>query len=373
MGLVTRVLENLKTRREKVLSGGLNCIPSPFRVFRRDFPGVEQGKMYLLSGASKSGKTQLANFLFLYNSVIYAYYHPTKLRLQIFYFPWEETKEKIIQRFMCYLLYILSNKQIRVSPMELSSVDAGHVVDNKILELLNSIEYRAVLDFFEEHVHFVDDSNPTAVYKTINKYALDAGTVYKKNVLIENKETGVKQEKWVFDYYKPKDPDEYVLCIIDHISLCTLERGMSKKESMDKLIEYCIRMRNDFNYIPVVLQQQNSETLSLEAFKANKIAPTLNGLADTKDSGKACSIMLGITNPFSFSLPSYAGYDISLLKGYARFLEVVLAREGESNGVLAMYFDGAVNYFEPLPKPVDQQALSAYYKLVQQNMESASK
>lgn len=99
----------------------------------------------------------------------------------------------------------------------------------------------------------------------------------------------------------------------------------------------------------------------------------MNGLADTKDSGKACSIMLGITNPFSFSLPSYAGYDISLLKGYARFLEVVLAREGESNGVLAMYFDGAVNYFEPLPKPVDQQALSAYYKLVQQNMESASK
>lgn len=54
MSLTQRVLQNLKERREKVLSGGINCIPSPFASFRRDFPGIEQGKYYLLSGASKS-------------------------------------------------------------------------------------------------------------------------------------------------------------------------------------------------------------------------------------------------------------------------------------------------------------------------------
>lgn len=106
--------------------------------------------------------------------------------------------------------------------------------------------------------------------------------------------------------------------------------------------------------------------MSLEAYKANKIRPTLAGLADTKDFGKATSVMLGITNPFSFEVPKYLDYDITRLKGYARFLEVVLNREGESNGVLALYFDGAVNFFTPLPNAKDDDKLKKVYKLIQE-------
>ena len=54
MGLITRVLDNLEDRRQKVLNGGINCIPSPFVSFRRDFPGIEQAKYYVVTGASKS-------------------------------------------------------------------------------------------------------------------------------------------------------------------------------------------------------------------------------------------------------------------------------------------------------------------------------
>ncbi len=90
MSLTQRVLLNLKERREKVLKGGINCIPSPFKTFRRDFPGIEQGKYYLISAMSKGGKSLLANYLFVYTSVLYAYNHPEQLRLQIFYFPLEE-------------------------------------------------------------------------------------------------------------------------------------------------------------------------------------------------------------------------------------------------------------------------------------------
>lgn len=56
-------------------------------------------------------------------------------------------------------------------------------------------------------------------WKTISNYAKDAGTVHRKTIIIENKETGVKQEKEVFDWYEPKDPDEYVIIIWDHQSL----------------------------------------------------------------------------------------------------------------------------------------------------------
>ena len=50
-----------------------------------------------------------------------------------------------------------------------------------------------------------------------------------------------------------------------------------------------------------------------------------------------------------------------MLRGYARFLEVVLNREGESNGVLAMYFDGATNFFSPLPPSNDLVSLQKIY------------
>lgn len=371
--LVQRVLLNLKERREKVLSGGINCIPSPFKSFRRDFPGIEQGKYYLVSAISKGGKSQLANFLFVYTPVLYAYNNPDKVRLQIFYFPLEETPEKITMRFMCYLLYTLSRGRIRISTLQLGSIDIDNVVDEEILNILNSIEYKSILNFYEEHVHFITERNPTGCWKTINKYAQEAGTIHRKKIEIVNKETKVKQEKEVFDYYEPKDPDEYVEVIWDHASLTDGERGMNLKDRIDKLSEYFMIFRNHYNYIPVLIQQQGNDTISLDACKANKIEPSLSGLADSKNPGKDCSMMIGITNPFAFNLPEYKHYDITKLKGYARFITIPLNREGESNGLLATYFDGATNYFTPLPPYSNIQELSKVYKLVERNMEIPSK
>ena len=81
------------------------------------------------------------------------------------------------------------------------------------------------------------------------------------------------------------------------------------------------------------------ETGNLEAFKNNKIRPTMSGLSDSKYTAKDCSMMLGITNPYSHELDSYLGYDIRKFKDSIRFLEVVLNREGQSNGIIALYFD----------------------------------
>jgi hypothetical protein len=382
MSLIQRVLTNLEERRQRVLRGDINCIPSPFKNFRQDFPGIEQGKMYLVSGAAKSGKSQLTSYLFLYTPILYAYKHPEQVRLKIFYFPLEETPEKITLRFMCHLLYVLSDRKIRVSPMQLQSVNSGHVVDPEILELLNSIEYRSILDFYEDHVQFIQERNPTGYWKTINKYARDNGNVHRKKIVMENKETGIPTEKEVFDYYEPNDPEEYVLTIYDHVSLCEQERGMTLKQCIDKLTEYAMVFRNHYNYIPVLIQQQNMDTISLDAYKSNKIRPTLAGLADSKDPGKATSVMLGITNPFAFEVPYYPypndannpnNYLIRNLRGYFRYLEVVLNREGESNGTLALYFDGAVNYFAPLPPPTDKTSLQKVYDLVRKNMGILSK
>ena len=371
MGLITRVLDNLQDRRQKVLDGGINCIPSDFVSFRRDFPGIEQAKYTVITGASKSAKSQVTNRLFLYTPIIYAYNHPDQVRVKIFYFPFEETPENITLRFMSYLLYTMSGMKIRISPMDLKSTDADHVLDQSILDILKSPAYQNILKFYEEHVHFLSDRNATGIYKTVEKYAQEAGTIHRKTIIIENKETGVKQEKEVFDYYEPKDPDEYVIIICDHASIQTPERGMDLRESINKLSEYMMIFRNKYHYTPVLVQQQNQETTSLEAFKEKKITPTLAGCADSKNPAKDANLVLGITNPYSFEIPRFPdnaqGYDITRLRGNARFLNVVLNRDGESNGMLALYFDGATNYFAPLPKSTDFANMSKVYDLIKKN------
>lgn len=156
-----RILQELRERRQKVIEGNINCVPLPFPKFRNDFCGVEQGKYYLVSGLSKSSKTQVMSYIFLYNSVLYAYNNPDKMSLKIFYFPLEETPEAITLRFMSYLLYIKSNKSLRVQPLDLRSTNESKPVSKEVLDILESEEYAKILDFFEEKVVFLSERNPT--------------------------------------------------------------------------------------------------------------------------------------------------------------------------------------------------------------------
>ena len=349
--MVGRIIKNLRDRRNNIISGNVNCIPSPFVRFRNDFPGIEQGRYYLISASTKVGKTQLMNYLFLYNSVLYSYYHPDKVHLRVLYYNLEETQEAITLRFMCHLLYILSNKTIRKTPNDLKSVREDKVIDEEILNKFEREPYKSILEYFENTVTFLDDKNPYGVYKQSKKYAESNGVTHTKKLQVKNSEGEVIDERDIFDYYTPYDPKEYVMIVIDHISLISPDSKQDLREGINTLSSYLVQLRNKYNYIPVVVQQQSNETANLEAFKANKIRPTVAGLSDSKYTGKDVNVMLGLSNPYAFEMNAYAGYDLSRLKGNARFLEVVINRDGESNGMIGLYFDGAVNYYEELPPP----------------------
>ena len=301
--LVSRVLKTLKERRENVLRGEINCIPSPFTRFRSEFAGIEQGRYYLVSGGTKSGKTQLTSYLFLYNSVLYSYYNPEKIKTTIFYYPLEETAEEIMLRVMSFLLNKLSRGTIHISPEDLKSTREDKPVSEEILNLLESDEYNLILNHFQKCLHIQDSRNPTGVWKDLSSYALANGTVVKRKYQTKDS----FEEKEAFDYYIPNNPNEYVIIIFDHASLLETERGMSLRESICKLSEYFVVLRNRYNFIPVLVQQQSTETFDLEAFKNNKIRPTVSGLADGKYTARDASVFLGITNPFSHELPSYLG------------------------------------------------------------------
>lgn len=361
MSLRNRVIDELKRRKQKLLDGGINSIPSPFTRFSEDFLGIEQGKYYVVTSSTKGAKTQFASFVFVFHTLLYAYKNPDKLRVKIFYYPLEETPEDILIRFMSFLLFNISGNRIRVAPVDLRSSKNDRPVEDSILELLNSKEYVDIIEFFEKNVMFSSSANPTGVYNECRRYAEEHGTIYKRKQKIRN-ELGELKEIDVYDHYVQDDPDEYRIIFYDHVSLTSTERGMTLKQSIDKLSEYCVTLRNRYNFSPVVIQQQAFAGESLDAFKESKLRPTIANLADSKYPSRDANVVLGLFSPFKYELPEYQHYDIKKLRDNVRFLEVLVNRGGSPGGLVALYFDGAVNYFTELPRPEDTSSLKRIYE-----------
>ena len=350
MGLIDETLNYLRERRQNLLDGKVNCIPSPFESFRQDFVGIEQETYYCVTANQKAGKSQFASFMFLYTPIMYAYMHPGKVRVRVFYAPFEESERKVTLRFMRYLLYEHSGYRIRISQKELTSTLEGHPVNEEILDLLESKEYKDIMNFFESHVTFLEDRNPTGIYKKLVQYACEHGERIKQPLTITDEFGESKTVEKVVGY-KPFDPDEYVIILTDHVSLLTEERGMDKRQTIRKYSEYMMELRDYYRYIPVIVQQQASDVQSIDAYKLNRISPSPGSLADCKDTRYDVNVMLGLTNPYAAHLQTYLGYDITKLKDSQRFLEVMLSRDETANAVKALYFDGAVSYFKELPGP----------------------
>lgn len=361
---MSEVIADLRERKENVLSGSINCIPLPFVRFRSEFPGFEQEQYIVLTASTKAGKSQLSSFL-LYNVLDYAFNHPDQCSIHIIYFNLEESQMRIKQRYISYLLYKLDGH--RLSPRDLRSTSADYPLPDDILDLLDTQKYKERLDFFDQCVQFeTEDTNPTGILRTCEEYAKKVGD-YKT---IKKKSRGSDREVEVFQSYTPHDKKHYKFVLLDHIGLVDLERGMSLKQSMDKVSEYAVKyLRNRYKYNVIAIQQQATEAEGLEAIKQKKMVPAVATLGDTKYTARDANYTLGLFDPSFFGLPSWLGYKIQDtegigLKSYGRFLYILRGRDGESGGVCPLFFDGAVCYFEELPKPENVNELDKYYDKV---------
>lgn len=358
--LIDRVINNLESRRNNILTGNINSIPSPFKRFRNDFIGIEQGQYVVVTAPTKGSKSQFTNYMYVFTPVLYAYHNPDKVDLKIIYFTLEENADRIVQRFMSFLLNHLSDGKIRISPRDLRSTDNEKPLSQEILNILRSEEYKRILDFFEKSVEFISDGcNPTGMYKICRDYALSQGVIVNKKVKYGDDEFDK------FDTYIPNNPKLYKLIITDHIALIEKERGFTDKQTIDKWSEYEVKyLRNRYGFTCIDIQQQAFEGEGIEAQKMGKIEGSIGSLGDSKYTARNANIVLGLFSPFKFELPQYKGYDITKFRDNIRFLKVYVNRDGEMGGVCPLFFDGAVCQFQELPRPDDKVRLSKVYDYI---------
>lgn len=372
ISLRERVIANLEERRQRILDGQLNCIPSPFKRFSEDFIGIEQSCYYTITSFTKGGKSQFTSYTFIYKPLMFCYFTKADIDIKILYFPLEETPDRIMQRFISWLLFDFSKGKIRVSPRELRSTTSP--ISEEVLDIINSEEIQDILEYFEEHVIFPEEAaNPTGIYKYCKNYAEEHGIVYTKTGQYKD-ELGIVQNRQVFDRYEQDNPNEYRLVIVDTINLIDTERGMTLKQSMDKLSEYCAKyLRNRYNYSPIIIQQQAFDQEGNEAFKIGRVRPSVAGLGDSKYTSRDSNVVLGLFSPFRFALKEYEGYDISKFKDNIRFLEMIVNRDGEMGGLCPLFFDGAVCQFEELPRPDNKGEIAKIYDYLKHIRGAAAK
>ena len=182
MGTLDRI-RHYRLRRDRILQGKFNCIPWPFQRFKNYVPGTEKGKYIIITANQKVGKSKLADYIYVYNIILFAIEHP-EIKFKIIYFTLEMSASSKKDEFLSFLLNYLDN--IQISPTDLNSVDNEKPVDEEILALLESEKYKLYIDKFDEIVTYIDEKT-AAIDSLIQKkeQLITELEAYKKSLIYE--------------------------------------------------------------------------------------------------------------------------------------------------------------------------------------------
>lgn len=370
MRIFQKVKEEIKKNKKIRLDGGYTCIPFVLLPkLGQVVPGIEQEKYYLVTANSKVGKTKLGDFLFVYNPYEFVTTKETDIKLKVLYFSLEVSKEEKLSQFYSYLLY--KNHGIVISPEKLKSRFENYILEDDIETLLDS--YDGEMERFESMVEIIDNiKNPFGIYKYVRDYAYAHGEHYDKDGKIVPKEHLLSSEPAIRDAanlriaeYRPYNPQEYVVIIVDHLSLLHTEKGQDLWTTIFNFSsKYCLAMRDRWRYIPVAIQQQAADQEKQQfTFKGDsivaKLRPSPDGLADCKLTQRDVNVMFGLFAPHRYKIENYEGYDIDRLADNYREFNVMLNRNGSGFINLDLYFNGAANYFKEL-LPADKMEEKHY-------------
>lgn len=338
------VYRNLVTNKKLKEEGKDLVIPCPFSRLSKEWPGIQQGKYYLISSTQKVGKTQITDFVFVFNPINFVLDNETNIKLKIFDFNLEMNKEAKYKQLMVHRYYLKTGNILNVRQLE--SIYKDYILPDEVLRFIE--KERDWFEKFENIVEYIDDiRNVFGIYKRVKNFFESNGRYEYKTITIteDNKTKEIK----VIDRYIPNDPNLFVIIKVDNINLITPERGSTLYEDIGKFSsEYMVHARNRWNAIPVIIQQQALQKEGNDSIRMGRTRPSADGLADNKSTSKDCDVFMGIYSPYRVGERSYLNYDITKLKDHYRNFYIDFDRNGNSCET-SLYFHGAVNYFRELP------------------------
>ena len=377
IGKVESRVEDLRKIKEEKDAGKLFCIPfQNYPKLAQSVPGIVPGMITMITAGSGVGKTQVAKALAVREPLEYAV--KNNMKLKIFYFALEESKQEFVDTMICN--YVSQKSGIQIDILALQGYREKSI-DSKIMLIIET--YVEEMEELLKNVEVIDSVyNPTGIYKYLRNYADKNGTHhYEERVFIKNKidENGkkytVEEKVRPYSHYIPNDPNQMTIVVVDHMSLLTPEKNKDTGNTMTQhqtmahwSTNYALKqITKHWNWavVNVIQQEQSGEreqfTMKGESIQ-KKTEPSLAGFANNKEIQRDAKVILGVYAPDRYGFEEYHGYDIRRMRDTFRAIKVLKNRFGPPNKYHHMLFDGATNRFKELPKSSESHLLTPYYQ-----------
>lgn len=377
IGKVESRVEDLRRIKEEKDAGKLFCIPfQNYPKLAQSVPGIVPGMITMITAGSGVGKTQVAKALAVREPLEYAV--KNNMKLKIFYFALEESKQEFVDTMICN--YVSQKSGIQIDILALQGYREKSI-DAKIMLIIET--YVEEMEELLSSVEVIDSVyNPTGIYKYLRNYADKNGTHhYEERVFIKNKidENGkkytVEEKVRPYSHYVPNDPTQMTIVVVDHMSLLTPEKNKDTGNTMTQhqtmahwSTNYALKqITKHWNWAVVnVIQQEQSGEREQFTMKGDSIQkktePSLAGFANNKEIQRDAKVILGVYAPDRYGFEEYHGYDIRRMRDTFRAIKVLKNRFGPPNKYHHMLFDGATNRFKELPKSSESHLLTPYYQ-----------
>jgi len=245
---------NLLKRIQKGLNGDYQGLSNGFNRINNYIFGVQKGVNTLIGGASGTYKTTLLDFI-VSNAIQDA--QQKGIKLNIFYYSYEIDE---ITKKCNWLSGIIYRKyKVEIPPEKIKGL-GNNRLSEKELELVNT-EIPLLDEMFSKINFRFTPMNPTGIYKELFNFGESIGKVEYGEYIDDY---GKIQKKIIG--YKPNNPDEVTLVLLDHMSLVKKELVADNKGVIDKYSEYCVLLRNLFGFSFINLQQFNDGLKEISTF-----------------------------------------------------------------------------------------------------------
>jgi len=358
-------LERYRKAKQDRLEGKFNGAPL-FYSFPRlgeDVPVVPRGKQLMILGGSGTGKSQ--SWIGLVLMPIYNLIKNKGYKAKFHVFLLEDPLELFEDRLFCRVLYLKSGKKIQIDPLELNSMKKtliGSDVES-LFEEVNAV----VEDILSYCTVYTSIYNATGIYKTLRTVSGELGEhVWETRDFTYKKSDGstYTEPTSVYKEYIPNDSELHNIAIIDNLNNFSEEfdkkanRQLSVRECMNRWARDYGRLQitKHWNWttVSIVQSAMESDRQQFDLMRGKqiieKVEPNLSSLGESKVIARDMHLILALFSPARFGIEAYEGYDITRLKDKFRALLVLKSNFGISNIKFPLYFNGAVTYYEELPK-----------------------
>lgn len=360
-------MEEIHQNRIRRENGLVNSIPFGMPRLEQYIPGIQRKNYTIITANSGVGKSKLAKYLYVISAINFILANPQMgIKLKIFYFCLEESKKAFIQSIKAYKLHDVFGIRIDVKLMRSLTGTLSADIEEKLESL------RPWFEKFEEHVEVIDHiRKPYPIYHHVQTWLEANGTWTYKEIPVTI--DGVPTVQRVKNFFIYNDDNQYVEVIADHISLLQPEKSMKNKHEALTMYssEYCIALRDKYYCTIVNVQQQAAEQEKKQfTYKGQsievKLEPSLDGLGDNKLTQRDADEVFGLFAPDRYEIDEHRGYNIRILQDNYRSLSLLKTRDGMPNTRIGLFFDGAVNLFQELPKKehMDNDVYQSYLERV---------